>query len=253
MINTTGTLRRVSGGGKGDFQLQDRAARKDHLASELPAMSQLAMMADLNVVPLLAVLALTIACTNRAATGWQRLSTIEPARVIESPARAVEQSKPVPTTLSTAVSLALSADDPVVQLASTKTFFEVVSVQLATTDSVRVEVESDCNCFGFSKSVFVPLIVVFDESGREVSLSPGPMQAKRESLRRPVRLLAAWTFVPQATGVHRVLIASDNTRVGSRVVKLVATDMLGTPWFPIDVVASAAGSFSVLVKNAKSP
>lgn len=190
-----------------------------------------------------------------SADSMQRLERAPAGRVFASPAEAIARTKAVAVKPGQLEYLELLASDGVVQPEDRRTFFKVVSVPLQARPLARVQVTSRCDCVGFRKFIFVPLVFVFDEKGQAVPLSPAEYEAKDQDTWNPVRLVVTWTFPVRSSGTYRVLVAADNAFAGHSVTTAHPQDTyqygimeaFTSALIKFDVSAVAVGEFTFLL------
>lgn len=159
----------------------------------------------------------TIAIGCAGTGSWERLGGIPPRDVVQSPRAAVQSAKPVPLERGQRTPLKLTHSDRVVRIGATRSYFKVVSLSVDSPRTVRIQVTSMCDCFGFNKYLVVPLIEMFDSNGQDVALPSPDVESEQADMSNPLRLVATWMFPVPAAGTYRILVAADNARAGSTV------------------------------------
>lgn len=198
--------------------------------------------------------AVVLAAGCASADSMQRLERVPASRVLASPSVAVARSRAIAVKPGQLEYLELLASDGVVQAEGRRSFFKVVSVPLQAQPTARVQVTSRCDCVGFRKFIFVPLIFVFDQQGEAVALSPAEYEAKDQDTWNPVRLVVTWTFPVRSSGTYRVLVAADNAFAGKSVTtahpqdtyRLGLAEAFTSALVKFDVSAVAVGEFTFL-------
>ena len=115
-----------------------------------------------------------------------------PRDVIESPRVAVQSATPIPVERGLTSLLKLTHSDRVVRIGATKSYFKVVSLFVDSPRTVRIQVTSMCDCFGFNKYIVVPIIEIFDRNGQDVALPSPDVESEQADMSNPLRLVATW-------------------------------------------------------------
>ena len=187
-----------------------------------------------------------------SADSLQRLDSVPPQNVLQSPNVAVARAPAIAVTPGQLGYLELAASDMVLKIDDHKSFFKVLSVPLQVGPSVRIQVTSRCDCVGFRKFLFVPLAFLFDGERQVMPLSPPEYETKNADMSNPLRLVTTWTFPVRSVGRYRLLVAADTRVAGSPVATARPSNMYGgvlSALIAVHVTAVAVGQFSILVPS----
>jgi hypothetical protein len=189
----------------------------------------------------------SVGCAS--ADSLQRLASVPAQNVVESPSIAAARAKAVALKPGELRRLELAGSDEVVKIDNQRSFFKVLSVPLEVGPLARIQVASRCDCVGFRKFLFVPLVFVFDGEGQPVPLELPEFEPKDADMSNPLRLVATWTFPVGSAGTYRVLVAADNRFAGRSVATARGSNMSGgllSALIAIHVTAVAVGEFTFL-------
>lgn len=110
------------------------------------------------------------------------------------------------------------------------TSYEIYKVKTEKGKRYTLELYSECDCFGFRKTLMIPVVLFIDGNGNLTKQYLEEYDEKDATLSRPVSMYYRWKIETDGSLLY-IVVCSDNEYAGTRILK-------GTE-FPVSTTSAA--------------
>jgi hypothetical protein len=186
------------------------------------------------------LLAAISACAARPDAAYSDIATRAATVSVE---QALQGNPNATTPLAKDHDFRITRDSAVLADGEVRAGYELIGIELASAQALRITTRSFCECLGTRAYVMVPKVRAIDGSGTAVPLESGDIQWRSPDWTHPASVMRGWRSAVLPAGRYKILLYADNTRPGKLLAQQSQVNVLIAP--PVVVpMKTTAGAIS---------
>ncbi|WJS96180.1 hypothetical protein NYQ10_06905 [Flavobacterium johnsoniae] len=125
------------------------------------------------------------------------------------------------------------------------TNYKGFNFNLESNKKYKLTVSSICDCFGFKKYIFIPLVSILDSSGTTIKMEELPDTFDYKN--GPLSLNKTWIINNFTSGNYKLYLASNNMILNESLYKFLTSPIPMT----INIKTSIGGKFNISIEEIK--
>jgi len=119
------------------------------------------------------------------------------------------------------------------------------NIDLKSNKKYKIKISSLCDCFGFTKYMFIPLVSVLNQNGMTMKLESQPDTF--DYSHGPLSLNKTWILENLTNNNSKIIVSSNNVNLGQDLYKFFTYPIPMT----INIKTSLVGKFNITIEEIK--